>query len=162
MTIQNLYFFWLWYISSVYPKKIVENNAWERNNRNCYMSTNWVWDDRFLNCQSFFFFLQLFDFIQQFWSKTKRTIRSHHHSLLLAVRTHRLSKFKIKYMCNFHPVILKDSFQIEHSWKGNDFLMKILLIEKCLNFNFFWNFFTVMLHFFSLFSCVLWRISTTC
>ena len=109
-----------------------------------------------------FLLLQLFDFIQQFWSKTKRTIRSHHHSLLLAVRTHRLSKFKIKYMCNFHPVILKDSFQIEHSWKGNDFLMKILLIEKCLNFNFFWNFFTVMLHFFSLFSCVLWRISTTC
>ena len=115
------------YWSSGPKKNIVENNAWERNNRNCYMSTNWVWDDRFLSCQSFFFF-QLFDFIQQFWSKTKRTIRSHHHSLLLAVRTHRLSKFKMKYMCNFHPVILLDSFQIEHLWKGNDFLMKILLI----------------------------------
>ena len=96
MTIQNLYFLWLWYISYLYAlKNIEENNAWERNNRNCYMSTNWVWDDQFLSCQSFFsFLLQLFDFIQQFWSKTKRTIRSHHHSVLLAVRKHSALKIQ--------------------------------------------------------------------
>ena len=156
MTIQNLYFLWLWYISSVYPKKIGENNAWERNNRNCYMSTNWVWDDRFLSCQSFFsFLLQLFDFIQQFWSKTKRTIRSHHHSVLLAVRTHNvLSKFKNKYMYNFGIfTLIMNIFQIEHLWKGNDFLMKILF-QNVYNYQIFLKFFHSNAALFSLFLAV--------
>ena len=143
MTIQNLYFLWLWYISSVYPKKIVENNAWERNNRNCYMSTNWVWDDRFLSCQSFFsFLLQLFDFIQQFWSKTKRTIRSHHHSVLLAVRTHNvLSKFKNKNMYNFGIfTLIMDILKLSIYEKAMIFWWKYYL--KMSKYQFFFEIFS--------------------
>ena len=41
-----------------------------------------------------------------------------------------LSKFNNKYNFGIFTLILMHNFQIEHSWKGDDFLMKILLQNR--------------------------------